>query len=146
MSIPVEHIVAILSVSTAHAAATAGVGARNRRYDVFHHALRVRVRHARDVEGVRALRSGFEHPSQMFRIVGVERVVGTFPGPSNQPRVLHAVRRVPRRLRQRAQGKILLGGKSHIVHSKQGVTPGKMTLAWPLNPSVPPSTIGLIVD
>lgn len=33
-----------------------------------------------------------------------------------------------------------------MVHSKQGVTPGMMTLAWPLKPSVPPSTIGLIVS
>ena len=33
-----------------------------------------------------------------------------------------------------------------MVHSKHGVTPGKITLACPLKPSVPPSTIGLIVS
>lgn len=33
-----------------------------------------------------------------------------------------------------------------MVHSKHGVTPGIITLAWPLNPSVPPSTIGFIVS
>lgn len=33
-----------------------------------------------------------------------------------------------------------------MVHSKHGVTPGIITLAWPLKPSVPPSTMGLIVS
>lgn len=33
-----------------------------------------------------------------------------------------------------------------MVHSKHGVIPGIITLAWPLKPSVPPSTIGLIVS
>lgn len=42
------------------------------------------------------------------------------------------------------KGNFTCGGKSHIVHSKQGVTPGIIILAWPLNPSVPPSTIGLM--
>lgn len=32
-----------------------------------------------------------------------------------------------------------------MVHSKHGVVPGNITLAWPLKPSVPPSTIGLTV-
>lgn len=43
-------------------------------------------------------------------------------------------------------GNFVWGGNSHRVHSKQGVTPGRMTLAWPLRPSVPPSTMGLMVD
>lgn len=43
-------------------------------------------------------------------------------------------------------GNLTWGGKSQMVHSKQGVTPGRITLAWPLKPSVPPSTIGLIVS
>lgn len=38
------------------------------------------------------------------------------------------------------------GGNSQSVHSKHGVTPGRMTLAWPLKPSVPPSTMGLMVS
>lgn len=42
-------------------------------------------------------------------------------------------------------GKFVCGGNNHMVHWKQGVTPGKTTLACPLNPSVPPSTIGFIV-
>lgn len=33
-----------------------------------------------------------------------------------------------------------------MLHSKQGVVPGNITLAWPLKPSVPPSTIGLTVS
>lgn len=33
-----------------------------------------------------------------------------------------------------------------MVHSKHGVTPGTIILAWPLKPSVPPSTIGLNVS
>mmetsp|Transcript_14221 Transcript_14221/g.59902 ORF Transcript_14221/g.59902 Transcript_14221/m.59902 type:complete len:213 (+) Transcript_14221:420-1058(+) len=41
-------------------------------------------------------------------------------------------------------GNATCGGKSHDVHSKHGVTPGNNTRAWPLNPSVPPSIIGLI--
>ena len=44
------------------------------------------------------------------------------------------------------KGNFTWGGKSQMVHSKHGVTPGKITLAWPLKPSVPPSTIGLIVS
>lgn len=32
------------------------------------------------------------------------------------------------------------------LHSKQLVMVGKITLAWPLNPSVPPSSKGTIVD
>lgn len=32
------------------------------------------------------------------------------------------------------------------MHSKHGVTPGSSTRACPLNPSVPPSTIGLMVE
>ena len=42
-------------------------------------------------------------------------------------------------------GNLVWGGKSQRVHSKQGVYPGRMTLAWPLKPSVPPSTKGLMV-
>lgn len=33
-----------------------------------------------------------------------------------------------------------------MVHSKHGVTPGFITLACPLKPSVPPSTMGFIVS
>lgn len=44
------------------------------------------------------------------------------------------------------RGNFVCGGNSHSVHSKHGVTPGRMTRAWPLKPSVPPSTRGLIVD
>ena len=44
------------------------------------------------------------------------------------------------------KGNFTWGGKSQMVHSKHGVTPGMITLAWPLKPSVPPSTIGLIVS
>lgn len=44
------------------------------------------------------------------------------------------------------KGNLVCGGNSHSVHSKHGVTPGSMTRAWPLNPSVPPSIKGLIVD
>jgi len=44
------------------------------------------------------------------------------------------------------KGNFTWGGKSHMVHSKHGVIPGIITLAWPLKPSVPPSTIGLIVS
>lgn len=44
------------------------------------------------------------------------------------------------------KGNLTWGGKSHMLHSKQGVIPGIMTLAWPLKPSVPPSTIGLTVS
>lgn len=44
------------------------------------------------------------------------------------------------------KGNFTWGGNSQIVHSKHGVTPGKITLAWPLKPSVPPSTIGFIVS
>jgi hypothetical protein len=33
-----------------------------------------------------------------------------------------------------------------MVHSKHGVDPGIITLACPLKPSVPPSTIGLTVS
>lgn len=43
-------------------------------------------------------------------------------------------------------GNLTCGGKSQMLHSKQGVIPGRITLAWPLKPSVPPSTIGLIVS
>ena len=43
------------------------------------------------------------------------------------------------------KGYFTCGGKSHMVHSKQGVNPGRITLAWPLKPSVPPSTMGLIL-
>lgn len=43
------------------------------------------------------------------------------------------------------KGNFVCGGKSQSVHSKQGVKPGRITLAWPLNPSVPPSIIGLMV-
>lgn len=43
------------------------------------------------------------------------------------------------------RGKVTCGGNSHNVQWKQGVTPGIMTLACPLKPSVPPSTMGLIV-
>lgn len=43
-------------------------------------------------------------------------------------------------------GNLVCGGNSHSVHSKHGVTPGRMTRAWPLKPSVPPSTIGLMVS
>jgi hypothetical protein len=32
-----------------------------------------------------------------------------------------------------------------MVHWKHGVIPGRMTRAWPLKPSVPPSTTGLMV-
>jgi hypothetical protein len=39
-------------------------------------------------------------------------------------------------------GNLVCGGKSHSVHSKQGVWPGMMTRAWPLKPSVPPSISG----
>ena len=42
------------------------------------------------------------------------------------------------------RGNLTWGGKSHSVHSKQGVMPGYITLACPLNPSVPPSIMGLI--
>ncbi len=43
-------------------------------------------------------------------------------------------------------GNLVCGGNSQSVQSKQGVKPGMMTLAWPLNPSVPPSIMGLNVD
>ena len=43
------------------------------------------------------------------------------------------------------RGNLVCGGKSQSVHSKQGVTPGSITRAWPLNPSVPPSIRGFIV-
>lgn len=33
-----------------------------------------------------------------------------------------------------------------MVHAKQGVIPGRMTLACPLKPSVPPSTRGFTVE
>jgi len=44
------------------------------------------------------------------------------------------------------RGNLVWGGNSHNVHSKQGVKPGRMTRAWPLKPSVPPSTMGLMVS
>lgn len=43
-------------------------------------------------------------------------------------------------------GNLTCGGNSQMVHSKHGVIPGIIILAWPLNPSVPPSTIGLTVS
>ena len=43
-------------------------------------------------------------------------------------------------------GKVTWGGKSHSVQSKQGDLPGMMTLACPLNPSVPPSISGVTVS
>ena len=43
-------------------------------------------------------------------------------------------------------GNLVCGGNSQSVHSKQGVTPGRITRACPLRPSVPPSTMGLMVD
>ena len=43
-------------------------------------------------------------------------------------------------------GNLVCGGNSHSVQSKQGVMPGRMTRAWPLKPSVPPSITGLIVE
>jgi len=43
-------------------------------------------------------------------------------------------------------GNFTCGGKSQMLHSKHGVVPGIITLAWPLKPSVPPSTIGLMVS
>jgi len=42
-------------------------------------------------------------------------------------------------------GNLVCGGKSQSVQSKQGEMPGRMTRAWPLKPSVPPSTSGLTV-
>lgn len=44
------------------------------------------------------------------------------------------------------RGNFTCGGKSHRVHSKQGVKPGMITRACPLKPSVPPSTNGLMVE
>ena len=38
------------------------------------------------------------------------------------------------------------GGKEPRLHSKHPVLKGRMTLAWPLNPSVPPSIIALCVE
>lgn len=43
------------------------------------------------------------------------------------------------------RGNFTWGGNSHKVHSKQGVIPGKITLEFPLKPSVPPSIMGFIV-
>lgn len=37
------------------------------------------------------------------------------------------------------------GGKASSEHSKQLVRRGRITRAWPLNPSVPPSMNGMIV-
>ena len=42
-------------------------------------------------------------------------------------------------------GNLVCGGNSQSVQSKQGVTPGRITRAWPLKPSVPPSTTGFTV-
>ncbi|CAI5938027.1 unnamed protein product [Closterium sp. NIES-65] len=42
------------------------------------------------------------------------------------------------------RGDLVWGGKSQSVQWKHGVTPGMITLACPLKPSVPPSTIGRI--
>jgi len=44
------------------------------------------------------------------------------------------------------RGYLVCGGNIHNVQSKHGVTPGSRTRAWPLNPSVPPSTRGLMVS
>ena len=50
-------------------------------------------------------------------------------------------------LRQCARGYVVCGGKSHMLHFDRGVTPGKMTLAWPFQPSVHSvQSMGLIVD
>jgi hypothetical protein len=43
-------------------------------------------------------------------------------------------------------GNVTCGGKSQSVQSKHGDWPGKMTLACPLKPSVPPSIKGFIVS
>lgn len=40
-------------------------------------------------------------------------------------------------------GKVFCGGYKSKVHSIQALMPGRMTLALPLNPSVPPSTRGI---
>ena len=41
------------------------------------------------------------------------------------------------------RGNLVCGGNSQSVQSKQGVSPGMMTRACPLSPSVPPSTMTL---
>ncbi len=43
-------------------------------------------------------------------------------------------------------GKFFCGGKVSMAHSKQAERRGRMTLAWPRQPSVPPSIIGIIVS
>lgn len=40
-------------------------------------------------------------------------------------------------------GNVICGGYKSKVHSMQALMPGRMTLALPLKPSVPPSTKGI---
>lgn len=43
------------------------------------------------------------------------------------------------------KGNVFCGGYKSRVHSMHALIPGKITLALPLNPSVPPSTNGIIL-
>lgn len=43
-------------------------------------------------------------------------------------------------------GYVICGGYNSNVHSMHAVTPGKITRALPLKPSVPPSMIGINDD
>ena len=43
-------------------------------------------------------------------------------------------------------GNLVCGGKSQSVQWKHGVMPGSSTRECPLKPSVPPSTMGLMVE
>ena len=146
MSIPVEHIVAILSVSTAHAAATTALvlGIAGMMFFttpcvcvyVTPGMSKVSARCAAASNTQRRCSGSSASNASSGRSLG-HRINLAY---STQCAAFLGVSANVHR------GKFCCGGKSHIVHSKQGVTPGKMTLAWPLNPSVPPSTIGLIVD
>ena len=42
-------------------------------------------------------------------------------------------------------GNVTRGGKRSSVHSKHAVSRGRITRAWPLKPSVPPSMMGITV-
>jgi len=43
-------------------------------------------------------------------------------------------------------GKFFCGGKVSMAHSKQADRRGRITRAWPRQPSVPPSIMGMMVS
>mmetsp|Transcript_34937 Transcript_34937/g.88023 ORF Transcript_34937/g.88023 Transcript_34937/m.88023 type:complete len:524 (+) Transcript_34937:51-1622(+) len=85
-----------------------GVGGCDGGDDVLRDALRVLVRDAGNAKLVGALQRLFVHPAHVLLHVRVERLRGALVAPLDEVRVLDAVRRGARRLRQRAQRELRL--------------------------------------